>query len=71
MLLVSFALLLLRLAPGSSYQVALVFVHARGVVGVEVGLQWVVRFHGIGGARDGGALDGNRHLGRCWQGDRV
>jgi hypothetical protein len=27
---------LLRLAPVSSYQVALVFVHARGVVGVEV-----------------------------------
>jgi hypothetical protein len=71
MFLVSFALLLLRLAPGSSYQVALVFVHARGVVGVEVGLQWVARFHGIGGTRDGGAFDGNRHLGRCWQGNRV
>jgi hypothetical protein len=71
MFLVSFALLLLRVAPGSSYQVALVFVHARGVVSVEVGLQWVVRFHGIEGARDGGTFDGNRHLGRCWQGNRV
>ena len=70
MSVVSFALLLLRLAPGSSYQVALIFVHARGVVGVEVGLQRVVGFHGIG-ARGGGALDGDRHRGRCWQGNRV
>lgn len=38
MFLVSLALLLLRLAPVSSYQVALVVVDARGVVGIEVGL---------------------------------
>jgi hypothetical protein len=66
---------LLRLAPVSSYQVALVFVHARGVVGVEVGLQRVVRFHGVDGvgARGRGALDGDgRHVGRmvsCQDGD--
>ena len=54
---------LLRLAPVSSYQVALVFVHARVVVGVEVGLQRVVRGHGVG-ARGRGTLDGNgRHVG--------
>ena len=64
MFLVSFAVLLLRLAPVSSYQVALVVVDAGGVVGIEVGLQWVIRFHGIG-ARGGGTFDGNRHLGRC------
>ena len=59
---------LLRLAPVSSYQVALVFVHARGVVGVvEVGLQRIVRFHGVDGvgARGYGALDRDgRHVGR-------
>lgn len=66
MSVVSLALLLLRLAPVSSYQVALVVVDARGVVGVEVGLQWVVGFHGVG-ARDGGAFDGNRHLEGCWE----
>lgn len=53
------------LAPASSYQVALVFVDARGVVGVEVGLQRVVGFHGVGvGGRGRGALDGSRHVGR-------
>jgi hypothetical protein len=64
MLLVWSEFSLLRLAPVSSYQVALVFVHARGVVGVEGGLQRVVRFHGVG-ARGCGALDGDgRHVGR-------
>lgn len=61
--LISFAFL--RLAPlCSSYQVALVFVDARGVVGgVEVGLQRVVGLDGVG-ARRRRVLVGGGHAGR-------
>lgn len=56
-------ILLLRLAPVASYQVALVRIDARIVVGVEVGLQRVVGLDGVG-ARGGGALDWSGHAGR-------
>lgn len=64
-------LVFMRLAPVSSYQVALVFVHGRGgVIVVEVGLERVVRCYGVG-ASGGGTFDGAGHVERRCLGDNV